>query len=122
MTNSKLSSPAAYSDVRTVLDLALEKPGLIYKLKSYGQAINFRQRCNRYRKILREQEVEISGHVPGFRPETAYDTLNIRQTDEHGKWDNHGLFIRFELQELGGDLIDPVSGEIITIPTTPVIE
>lgn len=121
---SKLSaSPAAYSDVRTVLDLALEKPGLTYVLKTYGAAINFRQRCHRYIKILREQEEERTGFVPGFRAELLYDTLAIKQLDASGAPSNKGCTLRFEVREVGGQLIDPTTGEEIHLPNLhPTIE
>lgn len=108
-------SPAAYSDVRTVMDLALQKPGLIYRLPTAGQAINFRQRCHRYAAILRDQQTEQAANVPGFRAETVYDTLLIRQLDESGKSSNRGRSLQFTIRIAEGELIDPETGQVMSI-------
>jgi hypothetical protein len=122
LKHSTNRSAGAYADVITVLNLAVEKPGLRYRLKSYGQAINFKQRCYRYMKILRDQQEEISGFVPGFVPETIYDKLIIRQVNETGDNDPKGRLISFETRDISGDLIDPETGEAISVEgITPTV-
>ena len=111
--SSKKHSPAAYQDVKYVMDLAVQKPGLIYRLKSYGAAVNFKQRCNQYRNLLREMAGEQVIHVPGFRPSTAYDTIIIRQFNENGEADPKGCILRFDHQKTDGIIIDPDSGKEI---------
>lgn len=111
----KKNSPAAYSDVKYVMDLAVRKPGLRYHLKSVGAAVNFKQRCNRYRNLLREIAQENIGNVPGMRAETAYDMLVIRQCDEELKPNRRGLVLVFEHHQPEGRIIDPETGEEILI-------
>jgi hypothetical protein len=114
--STKAQSPAAYGDVKFVLDMALQKPGLKYVLKSPGRAVNFKQRCNRFRSLMREMAAEALAGTPGFRAETAYDPLVIRQINEKGEPDRHGAVLLFEHQEIEGTLLDPETGEEIPIP------
>jgi len=113
--HSRKSSPTAYSDVKHILDLALEKPGLIYRLPTYGKAINFRQRCHRYTNLLREMQDEVADFVPGHRSETLYDKILIRQINEEGSVDKYGRSLRFDFVEPEGELIDPDTGLPIQI-------
>lgn len=113
----KSESPSAYGDVKTVLEHAMQHPGLLYRLKSYGAAVNFRQRCYKYMKLLREIESEQAFGVPGFRPEILFDCLIIRQIDETGEVNSKGRVLRFEQHEMTGVMIDPNTGEEIKIVT-----
>jgi hypothetical protein len=73
-------------------------------------------------KILRDQQEEISGFVPGFVPETIYDKLIIRQVNETGDNDPKGRLISFETRDISGDLIDPETGEAISVEgITPTV-
>lgn len=119
--SGKSSSPSAYNDVKYVLDMALEKPGLIYECNTPGAATNFKQRCHRYRNILREMEAERLAGVPGVRPELAYDVLVIRQQNEAGDPDRRGRRLVFDHQELGGKLLDPDTGKELHMPEMPSI-
>lgn len=112
----KTSSPAAYSDVRQIMDLAIQKPGLRYRLKTYGAAVNFKQRCYNYRNLCREMVAETLLNLPGTRAETVYDILVIRQTDETGTFNRKGCILLFDHLALGGELFDPETGEEITLP------
>lgn len=109
----KRSSPSAYSDVKFVMDLALEKPGLRYECESPGKAVNFKQRCNRYRNLLRDMAQETIMHVPGQRAETAYDTLVIRQVNVSAESDRRGTILVFEHHRPEGRIIDPETGQEI---------
>lgn len=106
----KRTSPSAYTDVKYVMDLALDKPGLRYECDTPGKAINFKQRCNRYRNLLRDMAQETVMHVPGQRAETAYDTLVIRQVNPSGDPDRRGTVLVFEHHKPEGRIIDPDTG------------
>lgn len=109
----KRTSPSAYADVKFVMDLALEKPGLRYECESPGKAVNFKQRCNRYRNLLRDMAQETIMHVPGQRAETAYDALVIRQVNANAESDRRGTILVFEHHRPEGRIIDPETGEEI---------
>lgn len=111
----KKRSPAAYNDVKTVMDLAVNKPGLEYHLSSVGRAVNFKQRCNLYRNLLRSQAEELAVGIPGYRAQTAYDILIIRQVNAEKKPDRHGCILIFEHHEPEGKIIDPETGEEIHV-------
>ena len=111
---SRRDTPTAYADVIYVLNLALAKPGLIYQLADTGKAVHFKQRCNAYRKMLREQATELAGLTPGFRPEVSYDLLVISQTDLDGKPDRRGVRIVFRHETPLGLILDPETGKEIT--------
>jgi len=106
-------SPAAYDDVKIVMDIAINKSGLQYVCKSYGAAINFKQRCNKYRNLLRDINEEQIRHIPGARAEVAYDILSIRQVNAAGEPDRKGAIVVFDHREPIGKLIDPETGEEI---------
>lgn len=116
MPSRKDKSPAAYGDVKFILDLAVQKPGLQYVLKTSGAAVNFKQRCNKYRNLVRDMAAETVQNIPGYRAETAYDILVIRQVDEKLVPDRHGCTIMFEHQQISGTIIDPETGNAIGIP------
>ena len=113
--SKKEHSPAAYNDVKFVLDLALKKPGLKYELTTAGRAINFKQRCYLYRNLLREMAQDTLT-IPGQRAEVAYDALIIRQINAEGESDKKaGCILVFEHHTPEGKLIDPETGEEIDI-------
>ena len=116
MSSRKINSPGAYQDVKAVMEMAIKKPGLRYKMKSFGAAINFKQRCGIYRNMLRDMAAETLQHIPGARAETVFDVLVIRQINEGGEPDRRGNVLRFDHQELLGQLIDPDTGEEIHLP------
>lgn len=113
MANSKsLTTLARFKDCEIVMDRALETPGLLYRLPSSGEAIQFKQRCNTWRKRLREQVEEGPGGE--FLPvgETAYDILVIRQVHEDGTSSREGRCIRFDHHvNTPGEFLLP-SGEV----------
>jgi len=70
-----------YTDVRRVLDTALQHGGIRYKLPTRGKATNFRLRANTYRLLLQKQAEESVGNLPGYIPGTPYDEY-IFDTEE----------------------------------------
>ena len=60
-----------YADVREVLDTALASGGGQYVLESYGQAIHWRQRAYKFRKLFAE--------LLGPNRESPYDRLILRE-------------------------------------------
>jgi len=118
----KRTSPSAYTDVKYVMDLALTKPGLRYECDSPGKAINFKQRCNRYRNLLRDMAQETIMHVPGQRAETAYDVLVIRQVNAAAESDRQGAILVFEHHKPEGRIIDPETGQEIAPPIGSLID
>ena len=112
--SKKSDSPAAYEDVKYVMNIALNKPGLIYECNTPGAAIHFKQRCNRYRNLMRDMAAELET-IPGHRPQTAYDHLVIRQTDKEGLPDRQGVRLIFDHQTPVGRIIDPQSLEEIPV-------
>jgi hypothetical protein len=117
MTSLKANSPAAYGDVKFVLDMAIKQPGLLYECTDSGRAIYFRQRCNRYRNLLRTMQAELMTLTPGVRAQTAYDVLVIRQIGAEGKASSSGNTLRFDHEALTGILRNP-DGSVIEIPET----
>lgn len=113
MASKKQHSPAAYNDVKFVLDKAIEKPGLRYEFQTHGPAIHFKQRCNRYRNLIRDMLQEQYANMPGFRAETAYDILVIRQQNTAGEPDRRGTILVFDHMVPTGKIIDPETGEEI---------
>lgn len=109
---TKRTSPAAYNDVKYVMDLALDQPGLRYECDTVGKAINFKQRCNRYRNLLRDMAHETLMHVPGQRAETLYDILVIRQVNSQAESDRQGKILVFEHQKAEGRIILPDGTEV----------
>lgn len=106
------NSPAHYGDVKRVMDLALKKPGLKCRFSTPGKAINFKQRCNRYRKLMREIAAEQVELVPGNRAEVAYDVLCISTIREDGTPDKKaGTLVLFSHYTEPDEIIDPDTGE-----------
>jgi hypothetical protein len=113
--SKKEHSPTAYRDVQLVMDMAVKRPGLQYHCKSLGAAINFKQRCNRYRNLKRAMAQELVADIPGQRAETIYDVLVIRQVNASGEYNSRSPIIQFDHHEPQGRLIDPETGEEIDI-------
>lgn len=112
---------ASYRDCHFAMEAALNRDGLQYVCESVGQAVNFKQRCNRYRVKLREQDAKTMAHIPGYLGESPFDALTIRQVDASGTPSREGTIIQFEHAPVGkGKLIDPTTGEEITMPKLDV--
>ena len=76
----------AYADVQEVMERAVEADtGLRYRLPSYGSAVNFRQRCYRFRSMQQQMLYKQVGNVPGAMLTTPYDDLELLITDTKGK-------------------------------------
>lgn len=119
--SKKANSPAAYSDVKYVMDMALKRPGLLYECSTPGKATHFKQRCNKYRNLLREIAQEQIASIPGQRAETAYDILVIGQLNSDRESDRRGTILEFRHQEPLGKLIDPETGDEIQVEGFPSI-
>lgn len=100
----KSESLLGLADCKPVLDRALEVPGLIYELEDVGQAINFKQRCYKYRNLLREIEAERLGTEIGVS--VPYDILVIKHINkEPGK--HTSRWLQFEQKEILGNMYAP---------------
>ena len=109
-------SPATYEDVKKVMSIAIERPGVQYELETSGRAINFKQRCYKYRNLLRKQLQDANAHIPGFVAETAFDILVISQIDETGEPNRkNGRILQFNHAAATGILRDPTTGEEIDL-------
>jgi len=116
-TSSK--SLASYTDCQRVMDIALERPGLLYELDTTGQAVNFRMRCHRFRSLLLKLEEDRLMGVPGLSPSTAYDTLVIRFANVP-EGENVSNQLRFDHRsQTPGKLLDPDTGQEIKVDLTP---
>lgn len=62
-----------YADIRAILDAALAAGGGTYECESTGQAIHWRQRAYRFRKLYAE--------LLGPSQESPYDTLTMPRCD-----------------------------------------
>jgi hypothetical protein len=70
---------SSYTDVIPILDAALRSErGIRYRLPTWGKALNFRQRCYRFRARYREEEKQRLGNIPGIIPRSPYDSLFIQ--------------------------------------------
>lgn len=63
-----------YADVRAVLDSALEHGGGLFRCLSHGQAVHWRQRAYRFRKVYAE--------TLGPRDMSPYDALVLPRLDK----------------------------------------
>lgn len=116
----KSAGPVAYTAHKKVMDMALERPGLLFEMESVNAAINFRQNCYKYRTMLRNAEKERLMGLPGGLPEIAYDILVIRmktKNPETGKLESSkmGNILCFDHERPMGKLIDPETGEEIKL-------
>lgn len=92
------TSIGAFSFEQRLFDLALQNPGMKFKAKSSGQAINIISRCNRLRKLLREAEQKrLDALISGEVANTIYDKFIIKQRNEEGKYDRDGCIVLFDL-------------------------
>ena len=73
-----------FSDVMHVFNAVMQSTGEArYRLSSAGKAINFRQRCNKYRQVKRSLHEE--GLVPGQTATIPEDTYALTIVDSDGK-------------------------------------
>jgi hypothetical protein len=69
LTRPRPNRLGMYSDVREILDAALRANGGNYKLATHGQAVHWRQRAYKFRKLYAE--------VHGDHRESPYDALTL---------------------------------------------
>jgi hypothetical protein len=81
--------PTAHSDVIEALEATLAHGAIDIEMSDYGAAVNFRQRCYRYRKALLTQsatdlkELKLKGLAkPGLLPSTPYDGIVIKALEQ----------------------------------------
>lgn len=67
MTKPRSNRLGMYDDLRPVLDAALEHGGGMYECATHGDAIHWRQRAYRFRKLYAE--------VHGLKNSSKYDVL-----------------------------------------------
>ena len=78
-------SIASFGDVRAVMEKAAAAPkGIRYRLQTWGSAVNFRQRCYRFRKAELDLVRDRMGMVPGLPITTPYDSLEITIENDEG--------------------------------------
>lgn len=118
MIKPRLSdSPGYYRDCEAIFDLVLERrEPLIYSLTSSASAIQFRQKCNQFRQMLRQRQADLFSHIPGRLPETPYDAIRITffEPDERRGRNLVGPKLRFATYALEGVLTDS-DGNIIDL-------
>lgn len=74
-----------YSDVKQVLDACLETNGGTYTLSTYGEAVHWRQRAYRFRKLFAEtlKSHELSPYdvltLPRIVEDTSVVVINLQQ-------------------------------------------
>lgn len=117
----------AFTDVQQVMDQAALRPtGLRYRLKRWGEAVNFRQRCYKFRAAAQRHAREQFGLVPGYIASTPYDSLELRIEDDRGvRMQNKptpgskffDVVIRH--REAHGEVLDIDTGETIDLNAAP---
>jgi hypothetical protein len=124
----KRDSLVGLADCKAVMDAAVDHPGLQYELPTIGAAINFRQRCYRFRKLMLEIEAERIGSELGAS--TKYDVLVIRHINlpeginaNTGKPFTASRWLQFDHKTVFGKLHFPDGTESeIEAPPPPAVE
>ena len=127
MTKSRADSLVGLADCKAVMDAAVEHPGLQYELPTVGAAINFRQRCYRFRKLMLEIEATRIGSELGAS--TKYDILVIRHinlpagiNERTGKPWTTSRWLQFDHKTVFGKLHFPdgTEGQVEIEPPPPI--
>lgn len=74
----------AFSDVQQIMEEAIARGGVRFRVSSWGKAVNMRQRCYRFRKAQQKLAREQLGFVPGVPISTPFDSLEITIEDQLG--------------------------------------
>jgi len=123
--------PAAsvtYTDVMPIIDQAVASgQGVRYRLPTYGDAVNFRQRCYKYRTILRQEATKRMGEIEGYIASIPEDSLilqiwgldgqNYSSKAPPDKSLTHDVLIIY--REVVGELLD-LDGNPIDIDPEPI--
>lgn len=102
MSKPRSNRLGMYSDIRAVLDAALAAGGGEYDLGDYGQAVHWRQRAYRFRKLYAE--------TLGLDVESPYDSIVIRRVEP-----DTGL-LRIQIRTVAGEF-RPIEGGTPVPPT-----
>ncbi len=74
-------NPASMFDAAELWQKAVERLEegieLRWRVKSYGYAVNIRQKCYSWRKKQLQLAAERIGEIPGMTPSTPYDVFSI---------------------------------------------
>jgi hypothetical protein len=100
----------AYADCRKALDTAIANDGCILTFPSRGAALNFRQRCYSFRRLITEL------HGEG----TAYDSMKIA-TPTTGEL-TIGYATLPEIKSLSGEVLNPDDAPSPKMPEKPAPE
>lgn len=101
----------AYIDCEQVMRIALEREGISIPFDSRADAVQFRQRCYKLRKLLYES----AKPAPGALAATPFDTLIIRLPNKGEPNDctltfedrkDHGLSILSRIRAADGSPVD----------------
>lgn len=101
--SARSSSPSSYEFERRLFDLALQNPGMKFRVDSPGKATNIITRLNRLRKLLRDAEQKrLDSIISGEAANTAYDKFIIKQQDADGNSDRkNGCYVVFDVMTYG---------------------
>lgn len=102
----------SYGDVIPILQLAASRPdGVRYRLASYGKAVNFRQRCYRYRAQVRKAQA-----IGELILSTPYDDLVISLETPDGRQVLEKIVgpvdVVISHQQITGELLDGEGNKI----------
>lgn len=78
----------AYADCAQVMDIAIARGEIRVPFPTFGQAINFRQRCYR----LRQELLKADNPPPGRLPASRYDSIVITIPNKGEPADNELTF------------------------------
>ena len=107
MSKPRRESLASYTDIKTILDVALQHNiwPVIIKVATPGAATHWTQRANKYRVALRRQEEWITACPPGMGS-SPFDHLQFKAF-------GHEVVIQprpVAIMEIDGQVVDPTAG------------
>ena len=76
---------ASFGDIQPIMKQAVNSEGVRYRVRTYGDAINFRQRCYSYRSRLRDKAADRMGEIPGMEVSIPEDSIHIQIVDMKGR-------------------------------------
>lgn len=100
-----------YNDVRQILDAALASGGGSFELPTYGQAVHWRQRAYKFRKLFAE--------ILGTDAMSPYDRLTMPRVEEGTST------VTIDVREIIGTFKpnrEPSEGVMVPVPGDPLFE